>query len=68
MNKSTKSLSGLLLIVLGMGLGYWAYKKSDSLESQINEFVSGSPTDEVMWLSICAAVSLIAGLFLFIKK
>lgn len=68
MNRQTKLMLGVVLLVVSFGLGYWGLQISGSLESQINEFVRGSPTDKVMYLYIGGAVSFVVGVFLLIKR
>jgi len=67
-NKSYKSLIGVVLLIVGVGLAIWGYQLSDSVESQLNELVSGSPTDKVMLMYIGGAVCAAIGLFLLLKK
>lgn len=65
---STLRIIGIALVVLGLGLAYWGYQTSGSVSSQLSQAVTGSATDKVMTLYIGGAVSLVAGLFLLIKK
>jgi hypothetical protein len=59
---------GIVLAVSGIGLAIWGYQLSGSVGSQITQAVTGSDTDKVMTLYIAGAVSLVVGIFLFIKK
>ncbi len=59
---------GIVLVVIGLGLAFWAYRLSGSVGSQITEAVTGSPTDKIMVFYIGGAVSLVVGLYLLIKK
>ena len=59
---------GVVLLVVGMGLGYWGYDLSGSLSSQLNEAFNGSPTDKVMWLYIGGAASFVLGLLFVFRK
>lgn len=65
---SSNKLLGIALVVIGVGLGIWGLQLSDSLGSQLNEVMTGSPTDKVMMLYIGGAASLIAGLYLLVKR
>ena len=65
---STKRIIGIILVVIGVGLAYWAYRMSGSIGSQVTQTVTGSPTDKVMTYYIGGAVSLAVGLFLLFKK
>lgn len=64
---STKKLSGIVLIVIGVGLAYWGYQISGSVGSQVTQAITGADTDKVMALYIAGAVSFVAGLYRFIK-
>ncbi len=68
MNKSTRSLIGVALIAIGIGLAIWGYQMSDSLGSQLNEIVNGSPANNVMYRYIGGAVCAALGVFLLVKK
>ena len=59
---------GIVLLVVGIGLGYWAYDMSGSFGSQLNETFTGSPTDKVMMLYIGGAACFVLGLVLLLKK
>lgn len=59
---------GMACIVLGIGLAVWGYQLSGSVESQLNQALTGADTDKVMTLYITGAISFVVGLFLFIKK
>ena len=59
---------GIVLLVVGLGLGFWGYDISGSIGSQLTETVTGSPTDKVMWLYIGGAASFVLGLLLLLKK
>jgi hypothetical protein len=59
---------GIVLVVVGLGLAFWAYRLSGSVGSQITQAVTGSPTDKIMAFYIGGAVSFVVGLYLLIKK
>ena len=63
-----KKIAGIVLVVLGAGLAFWAYRMSESIGSQLNQAFSGSPGDKVMAFYIGGAASFLVGLFLLIKK
>jgi len=65
---SGKKLTGVVLLVVGIGLLIWGYRLSGSIGSQLSEALSGSPSDKVMILYIGGAASLITGFFMLIKK
>lgn len=66
--KSTMKLVSLVLIVAGAGLATWGYQKSGGFNSQLSNALTGSHSDNVMMLYIGAAICVVAGLFLFVKK
>lgn len=67
-SRSSMKLIGIVLVVVGLGLAFWAYQMSGSVGSQVTEALTGSPTDRVMTFYIGGAVSLVVGLFLVFKK
>jgi hypothetical protein len=67
-SSSSMKLIGIVLVVIGLGLAFWAYQMSGSVGSQVSEAFTGSPTDRVMMFYIGGAVSLVVGLFLVFKK
>ena len=67
-NKSGLQLISVVLMVVGVGLAYWGYDMSGGLDSQLNEALSGSSSDDVMIRYIGGAARFAAGLFMFIKK
>ena len=62
------NLIGIVLVIMGTGLGYWGYQKSEGLQSQLSSAITGSHTDNVMMLYIGAAVCIAIGAFFLIKK
>ena len=68
-NSSTsKNLVSIVLLIVGIGLGVWAYQISGSFGSQLNNAINGSPTDKVMMIYIGGAVSFVIGLYLLVRK
>jgi hypothetical protein len=67
-SKSTLTLVGLALAVIGIGLEYWAYQMSDSLGSQLSRVVTGADTDKVIMLYIGGAASFVVGIYLLVRK
>lgn len=68
MVKSTMNITSIALMVVGAGLAFWGYKKSEGLESQLTNAFTGSHTDNVMALYISGAVCIAIGIYLFLKK
>lgn len=64
---ATKAI-GIALIVLGAGLMIFGFMESDALGSQLNEALTGSPPDRVIWMIVGGAVSLAVGLFLALAR
>ena len=65
---SLLNLVGLVLLVLGIGLAYWGFQLSDSIQSELTEVVTVAETDKVMQFYIGGAISVVAGLFLTLKR
>ena len=57
-----QKVSGLICLVVGGMLIYWGHNMSQTVGSQINNVVNGSPGDKPMLLYIGGAILLIAGL------
>lgn len=65
---STMKIIGIVLVVSGIGLSIWGYQLSGSVGSQITQAVTGSDTEKVMTFYIAGAVSIVVGMYLFIKN
>jgi hypothetical protein len=65
---SAMKIIGIALVVIGIGLGFWAYRLSGAVGSQVTEALTGAPTDRIMTFYIGGAASLVVGLFLLFKK
>ena len=65
---SPKKPLGIALLAAGAGLAFWGFRKSEGLQSQLSSAFTGTHTDNVMMLYIGAAVCLVVGAFLLIKK
>lgn len=56
-----KAISAGLLIG-GLILLYYGYQESQALASEVDEFITGSPSDNSMWMMIGGAVAAVVGL------
>ena len=68
MNAQQLKLLAVILIVLGAALIIWGFNMSGSTANELSRAFTGSSTDEVVYRYIAGAVSLAAGLFLFLRK
>ena len=64
---ATKTLA-LAFLAAAAGIAFWAFQKSEGLQSQVSSVLTGSPTDNVMMLYIGAAVCAVLGAFLLLKN
>ena len=64
----TKKVIGFVLLGLGIGLAIWGFNQSGTFGNQLTEAVTGSQTDQVLYLYVGAAACILAGLFLAFKK
>ena len=55
-------------VVVGVGLLYWGYQKSEGFESQLTSTITGAQPDEVMLMYIAGAVCVAIGGFLNLKS
>jgi len=62
-----KAISAALLIG-GLLLIFFGYQESQSLASEVDEFITGSPTDSAMWMMIGGAVVAVFGLVGLLRK
>lgn len=67
-SNNTMKITGIALMVLGIGLTVWGYQEAQSAGSQFSRIVTGSDTDKVMMLYISGAVSCVVGLYLYVTK
>ncbi len=67
MSNTSIKLTGIVLIVLGIGLAFWGYDMSSSIGANINQALTGAEPDKVMMLYIGGAISFIAGIYLAVK-
>ena len=57
-----KKVSGLICLVVGGLLLYWGYHISQTVGSQLNNLVNGTPSDKSMLFYIGGAILVLAGL------
>lgn len=69
-NGSTTAMKilGIALVVIGLGLAFWGYQLSGSVDSKITRAFTGSYTDKVMIFYIAGAACFVVGIFLSMKK
>lgn len=68
MNAQQLKLLAVILIVLGAALIIWGLNMSGSAANEVSRALTGSSMDQVVYRYIAGAVSLAAGLFLFLRK
>ena len=68
MDAKNLKLLAIILIVLGAALIIWGFNLSGSAANEVSRALTGSSTDQVVYRYIAGAVSLAAGLFLFLRK
>ncbi|MDX1590486.1 MAG: DUF3185 family protein [Balneolaceae bacterium] len=56
------------LLVGGLLLLYFGYQEYQSISSEVNEFFTGSPDKQALWMMIGGSVAAIAGLAGLISK
>ncbi|MBE0494072.1 MAG: DUF3185 family protein [Thiomicrospira sp.] len=59
---------GIVLVVIGVGLAIWGFQLSDSISSEVTQAITGAEADKVMFFYIGGAISLVVGLYLFIRN
>ena len=68
MNPQQLKLLAIILIVIGAALIIWGLNMADSPANEVSRALTGSSLDEVVYRYIAGAVSVAAGLFLFLRK
>ena len=58
---ASSKVLGLVLLVVGLILLFFAYQSSQSLGDQVSEAVTGRFTDSTTWFLIIGAASAVAG-------
>ncbi len=53
---------GLGMIVAGAIVGWFGWQEYQSVGSKLTEAVSGSPTDNAIWMLVIGAVLVVVGL------
>lgn len=56
------------LLAGGLILIYFGYQEYQSFRSEVNEFFTGSPDRQALWMLIGGAVAVTAGLVGLLKK
>lgn len=56
------------LLIGGLILLYFGYQEYQSVSSEVNEFFTGSPDNQALWMLIGGAVAATAGLVGLLKK
>lgn len=62
----SNKILGLVLLVVGLILLFFAYQSSQSLGDQVTEAVTGRFTDSTIWYLILGAASAVAGVGLLL--
>lgn len=63
-----KTMISAGLLVGGLILLYFGYQEYQSIGSEFEEFVTGSPNSKSMWMMVGGAVAAAAGLTGLIRK
>ena len=61
-------VSGLILLVVGIGLVIWGYQLSGSVAAQLTHTITGAAPDGVMYRYIGGAAGIATGFFLLLKR
>ncbi len=52
---------GGAMVAAGAIVGWLGWEERQSLGSQLNELVSGSPSDKAIWMMVAGAVLVVSG-------
>ena len=56
------------LLIAGILLLYFGYQEYRSIGSEVEEFITGSPSDNAIWFLVGGAAAAIAGIVGLLKK
>ena len=63
-----KKIISIALLVGGLVLLYFGYQEYHSMQSEINEFFTGSPSDRAIYLFAGGGAAVAAGLFGLLRR
>jgi uncharacterized protein YjeT (DUF2065 family) len=61
-SKPAWRIAGIILVVIGAAVLFWAWQDAQSIGNEITSAVSGSPTDDVVYRYIGGGIALVVGL------
>lgn len=64
----SKKMISSALLVAGLLLLYFGYQEYQSIGSEVEEFITGSPSDNAIWFIVGGAAAAIAGIVGLLKK
>ena len=64
----TNKMIGLVLVLAGVGLGFWGWEMSETFGSALTSRLSGQMPDEVMYRYIGGGLLGALGVFLVMKN
>lgn len=64
----TRKMISAGLLIAGILLLYFGYQEYQSLSSEVEEFFTGSPSNNAVWMLVGGAAAAIAGLVGLLKK
>jgi len=63
----TNKTIGVALLVVGVILAFYGISASESFASEVNEAVTGTPTDRAVWFLVGGAALGVVGLVLLLR-
>jgi hypothetical protein len=63
-----QKIIGVIALVIGIMLLVWGHNTAESLNSQVKNIFTGTPTDRAMYFYIGGAALLLYGLFQIVWK
>ena len=64
----TNKIIGLLMLVAGLGLGFWGWEMSEGFGAALSSRLSGSMPDEVMYRYVGGGILAAVGTLLVMKN
>ena len=61
-------IAGAILLIAGAVIFYTGWQEKQTVDSRFTELVSGTPSDQALWLMIGGGVAALAGLVILIAR
>jgi len=67
-SKQAWRIAGIVLVLVGAAVLFWAWQDAQSVGNEITAAVSGSPTDDVIFRYIGGGIALAVGIYALLVR